>query len=195
MGAPLQDPSVPAARVDIPAELLREEAPAAPPRLQTLKKYEDQLIGQNAGPEPGIGGALAATAFVVALLLGAFLLLRKFLGRSRLFASNSALRILARRPLAPRQEVILVEIGSRVLVVGATRESLSRLGELTSADEIAAIRSRCGAAPVESIPVRAARPEPVPVDSKPGASYDGVLEELSKLRTTMHDWSRQEVTP
>ncbi|HKS16128.1 MAG TPA: flagellar biosynthetic protein FliO [Planctomycetota bacterium] len=194
MGAPHQDPSVPAAQasVEIPAELLKNESPATSPRLEALKKIEDQKIGQSSTPEPGIGGALGATVFVVALLLGAFLVLKKFLGRSRLFASGTAMRILARRPLAPRQEVILVEIGSRVLIVGATRESLSRLGEVTAADEIASLRARVGAAPVEAAPARSL---PAPVESKPAPSYDGVIEELSRIRTTVNDWSRQEVTP
>jgi flagellar biogenesis protein FliO len=174
MGAPLQDQSVPAARVEIPAELLRDQAPVRSARLEELKQ------------------ALGATLVVVALLLGAFLLLRKFLGRTRLFAPAAALRVLARRPLAARQEVILVEVGSRILVVGATRESLSRLGEITGAEEIAAVRSRCGAAPAEA---PAPRPTRADAEPAPAPSYDGVLEELTKIRTTVRDWSRQEATP
>jgi flagellar biogenesis protein FliO len=192
MGAPLQDQSVPAARVEIPAELLRDQAPVRSARLEELKQAEHRKIGREGAPEPGLGGALGATLVVVALLLGAFLLLRKFLGRTRLFAPAAALRVLARRPLAARQEVILVEVGSRILVVGATRESLSRLGEITGAEEIAAVRSRCGAAPAEAPAPRPARADAEPA---PAPSYDGVLEELTKIRTTVRDWSRQEATP
>jgi hypothetical protein len=192
MGAPLQDPSVPAARVEIPADMLKEETPAVSPRLEDLRKSESkQLIGRNSTPEPGLGGAFGATVLVVGLLIGAFLVLRKFLGRSRLFAPASAVRVLARRPLAPRQEVLLVEIGSRVLIVGATKDSLSRLGEVTGAEEVAALRSKCG---VEAAPIRATRPLaelPAP-EVPPAAAYDGVIEELSKIRTTVRDWTRQE---
>jgi flagellar biosynthetic protein FliO len=198
MGAHLQDPSVPAARVEIPAELLREEIAAPSPRLNELIAGQDKKIGEGVAPEAGLGGALGATAFVLALLFGAFLLLRRLLGRSRLFASGNAMKILARRPLAPRQEVILVEIGARVLVIGATRESLSRLGELTSAEEIAALRARCGAVPAETIPSRPLRlhveepAAPPAAEARPGAAYDGVLEELSRIRTTVREWARQE---
>ncbi len=195
MGAPLQDPSVPAAGVEIPAELLRDEAPAASPRLEELKKLENRPIGRDAASEPGLGGAIGATALVIALLLGAFLVLRKFLGRSRLFAPGTAVRVLARRPLAPRQEVILVEIGARVLVVGATRDSLCRLGEVTGAEEIAALRSRCGVASAESGPVRTPRLAIEAPAQEPGGDYSGVLEELTRIRTTVRDWTRQEVTP
>lgn len=196
MGHPRQDPSVPAARVEFPAELLGEEAPPVSPRLEGLKKLETRKIGRDEAPESGLGGAIGATLFVVALLLGAFLLMRKLLGRSRLFASGSSMRVLARRPIAPRQEVILVEIGARVLVIGATRESLSRLGELTGAEEIAALRSRCGVSTPDAGSTRPALPAPAPVaEEKPGGAYDGVIEELSRIRTTVRDWTRQEVAP
>jgi len=194
MGAHPQDPTVPAAGVEIPAELLKDEAAPASPFLQNLKKHEERKIGRDPASEPGLGGAFAATVVVVALLLGAFLLLRKFMGRSRLFAPGSSMRVLARRPIAPRQEVVLVEIGPRVLVIGATRESLSRLGEITSAEEIAALRARCGAAP-DSSAIRIPRAaEPPAEEARPAASYDGVLEELSKIRSTVRDWTRQEAT-
>ena len=197
MGVLLQDPSVPAASVEIPAELLREETPAPSAGLLEAKQAEGRKIGQGVSTETGLGGALGATVFVLAILLGAFLLLRKFLGRSRLFAQGSAMRVLARRPLAPRQEVILVEVGARVFVVGATRESLSRLGELTGAEEIAALRSQCGIAPATRVPVRRPRPAAeetpaAPAEAAPGPAYDGVLEELSRIRTTVREWARQE---
>ena len=197
MGAHPQDPTVPALGVEIPAELLKDEPAPASPLLQSLKKLEDRPIGRNTGAEPGLGGAFAATVVVVALLLGAFVLLRKFMGRSRFFAPGNSMRVLARRPIAPRQEVVLVEIGSRVLVVGATRESLSRLGEITSAEEIASLRARCGASSDSSaihIPRAAESPAPVVEEARPAASYDGVLEELSKIRSTVRDWTRQEAT-
>jgi flagellar biosynthetic protein FliO len=189
MGQPHQDPSVPAATVEFPPELLVREQAAPSPKLAELRSQENRKIGRDDAPESGLGGALGATVFVLAILAGAFLLLRKLLGRSRLFAPGSAMRVLARRPLAPKQEVILVEIGPRVLVIGATRESLSRLGEVTSAEEIAALRSRCGIEPAPA--VRPARPAPAPE----APSYDGVVEELTRIRSTVRDWSRQEVAP
>lgn len=197
MGAHPQDPTVPALGVEIPADLLKDEAAPVSPFLQQMKKLEDRKIVRDNGAEPGLGGAFAATVVVVALLLGAFVLLRKFMGRSRLFAPGNSMRVLARRPIAPRQEVVLVEIGPRVLVVGATRESLSRLGEITSAEEIASLRARCGVASDSSsirIP-RVVEPAAAPAEeARPAASYDGVLEELSKIRNTVRDWTRQEAT-
>ncbi|HTF56278.1 MAG TPA: flagellar biosynthetic protein FliO [Planctomycetota bacterium] len=198
MGAlPFQEPSVPDARVEIPAELLRESPrPGAERRLESLKS-DPPKFGQPASREPGLGGVFGATVLVLAILAGAFLLLRRFLGKTRLFAGGAAVRILARRPLAPRQEVVLVEIGSRVIIVGATRESLTRLGEITAAEELARLRSRCGlgreemsvdAAPSPKSP----EPEVLPAEPQATTGYQGVLEELSRIRTTVRDWARQE---
>ncbi|HEY3225586.1 MAG TPA: flagellar biosynthetic protein FliO [Planctomycetota bacterium] len=200
MGAlPFQEPSVPDARVEIPAELIQESPRPGGERLLESKKSDSPIIGQNAPREPGLGGVFGATFLVLAILAGAFLLLRRFLGKSRLFAGGAAMRILARRPLAPRQEIVLVEIGSRVIVVGATREALTRLGEITAAEELARLRSRCGlsreeiaadAAPSSKI----SDPEAAPTEAPAPAGYQGVLEELSRIRTTMRDWSRQEAS-
>ena len=208
MGSSVQDPSVPAASVEIPAELLRGQESAPPAR--ELKKLESRKIGSGDAPETGLGGALAATLLVLGLLLGAFLLLRKLLGRTRLFASGTAMRVLARKPLAPRQEVVLVEIGARVFVVGATRESLTRLGEITGAEEIAALRSKCGAGSPEPARLSVSAPEPdepapkASEASPPGfalkvseaspSGFAGVAEELTRLRSTVRDWSRQEAS-
>jgi len=198
MGAlPFQDASVPDARVEIPAELMRESPRPQVERRLESSKSESPKLGTGASREPGLGGVFGATFLVLAILAGAFLLLRRFLGKSRLFAGGAAVRILARRPLAPRQEVVLVEIGSRVIVVGATRDSLTRLGEITSAEELARLRSRCGLAREEAAADAAASstsPEPeMPATERPGAAgYQGVVDELSRIRTTVRDWARQE---
>ena len=198
MGAlPFQEPSVPDARVEIPAELIRESSRPGGERRLESQKTDSPKLGQNASREPGLGGVFGATFLVLAILAGAFLLLRRFLGKSRLFAGGAAMRILARRPLAPRQEIVLVEIGSRVIVVGATRESLTRLGEITAAEELARLRARCGlgreegtADPAPSS--KTSEPESAPAEPQAAGGYQGVLEELSRIRTTVRDWARQE---
>src|SRR5882672_4903314 len=95
MGAlPFQEPSVPDARVEIPAELLQESPrPGGGRRLESLKSDPPKL-GQPASREPGLGGVFGATFLVLAILAGAFLLLRRFLGKTRLFAGGAAVRIL-----------------------------------------------------------------------------------------------------
>jgi len=198
MGAlPFQEPSVPAPGVEIPAELMREiPRPEGGRRLESAKS-ESPKLGAGAPREPGLGGVFGATFLVLAILAGAFLLLRRFLGKSRLFAGGAAVRILARRPLAPRQEVVLVEVGSRVIVVGATRESLTRLGEITGAEELARLRSRCGLGREESSGEATPSPKTPELEgpgTEPAATpgYQGVLEELSRIRTTVRDWARQE---
>jgi flagellar biogenesis protein FliO len=49
--------------------------------------------------------------------------------------------VLARKPLAPKQEIFLVEVGTRVFMIGSTRDHLSTLGEFTSPDEVAVLRA------------------------------------------------------
>lgn len=78
-------------------------------------------------------------ATVVALIFGLRWLSRKIFPSAARAANPSAVRILARCPISPRQSILLLQIGRRVLVVGDSGGNLSSLGQITDADEIAAL--------------------------------------------------------
>jgi flagellar biosynthetic protein FliO len=88
-----------------------------------------------------MAGFMVGSFAVLGLLGGAFLLLRRFGKNSRLFAGAGSIKVLARKPLAPKQEIFLVEVGTRVFMIGSTRDHLSTLGEFTSPDEVAVLRA------------------------------------------------------
>src|SRR5262249_14751713 len=48
-------------------------------------------------------------------------------------------RVLARTPVTPKQQVLLVQVGKRVLVVADNGTQMSRLSEIVEADEVAAL--------------------------------------------------------
>jgi flagellar biogenesis protein FliO len=197
MGPPsLQEP---AATVETPLELL--QAPAPPESGRRLLKSAEEAspkIGDRARSEPGLTGVFLATLVVLALLAGTFLLLRRLLRASKLFSGPGAIRVLARRTVAPKQDVLLVEVGSRVLVVGAARDALTRLGEITSGEEVAQIRARCGVereAPAFRAPKAeeepgtggAAESESAPI----GGGFRAVVQELSRIRAEVRGWKEE----
>ncbi len=53
--------------------------------------------------------------------------------------STRAVQILARTPLAPRQQVLLLRVGRRVIVVGDSGSQMHALSEITDPDEVAAL--------------------------------------------------------
>jgi len=83
---------------------------------------------------PRIGAALA-------IVLGLIFALR-WLGRRFVpgVAGGSGLvRVLSRNVVTPKHQILLVQVGRRVLVVGDNGTALSPLSEITDADEVAAI--------------------------------------------------------
>jgi flagellar biogenesis protein FliO len=87
--------------------------------------------------------AVCALAVVVCLIL---LLGRVFRKHSPLFGQalpSEALEVLGRRFLDPRQSVLLLRIGSRILVVGSSTAGLQGLGELSDPVEVDLIAGIC----------------------------------------------------
>ena len=81
----------------------------------------------------------AALAIVIALIL----LLRwggkKLFQQGGMSRSTRAIQVLARAPLAPRQHIVMVRVGRRVIVVGECGSQMNPLCEITDGDEIAAL--------------------------------------------------------
>lgn len=61
---------------------------------------------------------------------------------------SSALRVLARVGVTPKQHAVLVQCGRRLLLVGASPDRMELLCEITDAVECAELASRVGAANV-----------------------------------------------
>ena len=106
-------------------EVARQIAPAA------------RKIGASSPAAPSPVGFVVWTFAVLGAMAGAAALLRRFLGKSKLFAASGPIAVVARRSIGPRQELILVDVGGRVLLIGATRERLTTLGEFGNRDQVA----------------------------------------------------------
>ncbi len=86
--------------------------------------------GAHAPAEPSAAGIAGWTLAVLGLVAGAALVARKALRGSALIApAGGAIELLGRRPLGGRQDLYLVAIGKRVLLVGSTKDGLTTLGE------------------------------------------------------------------
>ena len=83
-----------------------------------------------------VGSALAIVlAAIFALRWGS----RKMLGLPVGGGPTSAIRILGRLTISPRQQLLLVHVGRRILVVANSGTAMSNLSEITDADEVATI--------------------------------------------------------
>jgi len=65
---------------------------------------------------------------------------RSIMGRGGRFRSGGqAVKVLGRCFLAPRQQVLLLQVGRRIVVVGDSGGQLQALAQITEADEVAAL--------------------------------------------------------
>ncbi len=171
--------------------------PAAPAEAARIVPPPEERPGarrvvERPEPGPSLGGFLFWSLFVLALLAGAFVLLRRLSRGSRFLAGGGVINVIARKALGQRQEIFLVEVGTKVLIVGSTREHLATLGEFESPDEVAALRANLPARRDDSM--RLAFRESLSEGLKdaeapaPGRVYDSIAGELAEIRKTVKTW-------
>lgn len=147
--APLlpQSPSVSQAAKSEPSS----DAGIANSRM-THSQIDSEPIHRIPHPEPSPGTSAITeshgmestrVAGALAMVIALILLLRW--GGRKLFVSPGAIgstravQVLARSPLSPRQQIILLRIGRRVIVVGDSGSQMNSLSEITDADEVASL--------------------------------------------------------
>ncbi len=97
--------------------------------------------GELLAPRSMAGEAIRVVAALV-VVLGIILLLRKLV--QRMVPSAAALpaksvKLVGRTALGPRQQVLVLQVGRRLVVVGDSGQQLSPLMEVSDPDEVAAI--------------------------------------------------------
>ena len=132
-----------------PAALSPATAPATAPS-SPLDKTEirrsgaaSNAPGQPAPAAPAPTMELPRVALALGAVIGLIFFLRwgsrKFLALPAAASSSGVMQVVARSTLAPRQQLLLVRIGQRLLVVGDSGGRLSPLGQITDADEVATL--------------------------------------------------------
>jgi flagellar biogenesis protein FliO len=92
-------------------------------------------IGASGPADPSPVGFVVWTFAVLGVMVGAAVLLRRVLGGSKLLAPGGPIAILARRSVGPRQDLLLVRVAGRVLLIGVTKDRLTALGAFDDADD------------------------------------------------------------
>lgn len=88
---------------------------------------------------------IAVLAAVLALIFALAYLLRKLKLTGRLGeAGNEGWRVLAVKHLGPRRQVFVLEVGSRLLLIGVTDRSMTPLMDITEPADCDALREALG---------------------------------------------------
>ena len=74
---------------------------------------------------------------VLLLIGGMAFILKKFMPARGLLAGSEALKIVARTHVAPKQQVVLVKLGRRLVLIGVSPERMSALSSIDDPDQVA----------------------------------------------------------
>lgn len=144
------------------------ETDAPAPRPATLDFDEDRPLGaasqaDNRGPQKrasnsysfGESSTLLNAITALGAVLGLILVLRaiyaRVTGRSAATANHPALEVLTRVAVAPRNHILLVRLGQRILVLGDSANGLTSLMTIDDPEEIATLLKTITAAQPNSI--------------------------------------------
>jgi len=119
--------------------LLRSTPKAGPTsRATTQKAAAGKATGAPAG---GFDVRRVATALgiVLALILLFRWVARRFFGVAGAGRATRAVQVLSRSPLSPKQQLVLLRVGRRLLVVADGAGQMNTLSEITDPDEVAAL--------------------------------------------------------
>jgi flagellar biogenesis protein FliO len=110
-----------------------------PPIFLGKKKSADEshrFAGESDRPWYGTG--IGALAIVLGLIVVLFLVLRRWTPSLRTGGSG-VVQIVGRTVLAPRQSLVLVQLGRRLVLIGVSAERIQPVCEITDNEEAAAI--------------------------------------------------------
>jgi flagellar biogenesis protein FliO len=130
--------------------------PPSPAVPQITPSYDNKPLRKADGPasqdnKPGADASdsglyslefprlVGATALVISLIFLLRWVARRFFGVAPVVGGTRAVQVVSRSLIAPRQSVMLLRVGRRLLVVADNGSQLSSLSEIADPDEVAAL--------------------------------------------------------
>lgn len=123
---------------------------------QPISRYDDQPVRRTraetdqtpARTVENVGFDWTRLLVAMGIVLGLILILKWI--TARMYPSFSAqkgsqvVRVLTRFPITPRQHVLILQVGQRILIVGDSAGQLATLSEIRDPDEIAVLIGQIG---------------------------------------------------
>ena len=154
--------------LSMPAMLCAQTTQPTTEIVNPIRRSTTMTSGE-AAPASGIDAMRVTGA--LAAVIGLILVLRwcvRRLAPGGVGGSSRAVQILARCHVSHRQQILIVQAGRRLIVVGESAAGLKTLSEITDPDEVAVVLAQCGARVDAGInAVTSAQPRPAPQDARP----------------------------
>jgi flagellar biogenesis protein FliO len=124
--------------------------PTTKPAQVSKADYESIELARRAGQQKASGvtipnhdSSVMRVAGALGVVLGSIFVVRwvgrKFLGMQAGNNSNGPVQVLSRTSIAPRQQLMLIQVGRRVVLVANCGTAMNALCEISDAEEVAAL--------------------------------------------------------
>ena len=179
-----------------------QQTAIAPPTTPTKSKYESIELGkrppqQHSNSPSSLVNSDSGVVRVVgalAVVLGCIFVVRwagkKFLGLQSTASGSGPVQILCRIPIAPRQQLMLLQIGRRILLIANCGTAMNTLCEISDADEVAALAGQ-----LQERKRTSATSAFLSIFGKAGANFEAQQDLISPSETSPPDESADPVEP
>jgi flagellar biosynthetic protein FliO len=108
-------------------------------------------VGRGASGTFSLVSELWPLMVVLALIGGGAMFLKKYLPKSRLSVGSDVLRVVARTSVGPKQQLMLVKLGRRLLLLGVSPERMNALTTVDDPDQVAMLLGEAARAQPDSM--------------------------------------------
>jgi flagellar protein FliO/FliZ len=116
----------------------KQKAASEEPLTQNDNGNEKENFDRNEETVTGISLADALPlALVLALIFALAWLAKRFLRGRNILGGSGTVKILDRTPISPKQSLILVKVGERLILVGVSQEGMTALSEIDDPEQVA----------------------------------------------------------
>jgi flagellar biosynthetic protein FliO len=144
---PASQPVRPAPNITAPSQVVQRPirrtagspAPSTQPSTRATVPSSSPTSGGEQAPTLEPRKVAGALVIVLGLIFGLRWVLRRTFPGAGVGGSSSAVQVLSRTVLSPKQQLMLVRVGRRLVVVGDSGGQMSPLSEITDPDEVAAL--------------------------------------------------------
>lgn len=126
-------------RSEVGQALIRRDAAAAPSTRPASPASAVEPAVPPATTTLEVSKVAGALAIVLTLIFALKLVMKRAFGVAGAVGSSRSVVVLSRTVLAPKQQVMLLHVGRRLIVVGDSGGQMSTLSEITDPDEVAAL--------------------------------------------------------
>jgi flagellar biogenesis protein FliO len=137
------------------------------------------------------------TGAIILSIFGCLMLIRKVFPKTRNLFPSDAIKILARRPLNANNTLFLVHVGTHIIQVGAGKDSMVSLGEVTDRAEVDLILSQCAGAKgsvthsfKDALKTNIRESEGKPPEAGPGGKAENVKSEIASIKDMITSWRK-----